>query len=165
MAEVSIFYQGRKAFLSFNSAVAGHHLAGLAPHTGFFAYVKLKQPLVTETYVSEREAEEYVTENLRTEGNREVHPTRVRYLLCEGIGERLAGQVLCEGDSIKWRRLDGAAYYYYGFRLYNPTERLSEWLVGRGFNCSVEYLRDYIRQTDWVKLDTSTGPTPIYPDR
>jgi len=124
-----------------------------------FAEISPKQPLITEKWMSEQEAEQFVTSKLRSDGNLKVFDRRVRYLLKKSMADHRIGRFLCEGDSV-WQPLgDLELYQKIGKQSYDGTQTLSEFI-----GCTVQYSTENIYLTDWVVLNRNTGVTPLSPD-
>lgn len=111
-----------------------------------FADIMLRHPLITEKWISEKDAEQFIINKLRREGNQEVFERRVRYLLKWEADRYIIGRFKCPEDSI-WHNLHRNEFDEIpAFRNYDGTEPLSEFT-----GCRVEFLTEHIYMTDWVE--------------
>lgn len=114
--------------------------------------VSVKQPLITEVWMSEQECEEYISEQLRTNSDKEVFLSRVRYILVWKMEHRTLGRYRCKGDTA-WNHLNlDVIYSSFGIANYDGTKTLSDFM-----GCEIQYAIQNIKKIDWVREDSTRG--------
>lgn len=124
-----------------------------------FAEITLKQKVISEIWMSEQDAEQFIIDKLQNKGDREVFDWRVRNLLRWQFRKYKIGRFRCAGDST-WRSLHhGELRAVTSLDLYDGTERLSEFI-----DCEVEYSTEYIYKLNWLEIDKKHGVKPPNPE-
>ena len=128
-----------------------------------FDHIRSKPSVISENerWMSEQVAEQFIIDQLRDKGDKDILVWRVRRLLKWESNEHTIGQFKCESDST-WRGLREGELELAGFPesfKYDGRVPLSEFL-----GCEVKYSTEIILRSDWVEIDSVARIVSPYPD-